>query len=466
MLRRGLAVSRLTASTSRRLLSSDRVGSIATKSSQGYKQGYRRLAPKSKGAGAPPARRSAHGDASLRVCAQMMGNAHSAPELAAALRARFGAGAVQLFEGSAAYGGAAQHLEPGEVSLIDGVVHLSAPASGDDAPHGSPPASVFFFTGTTDADDFSGSTCVSVWWGAEPAFQDGLLRDLRAAPALLPKGGGLLGRLGFGLGGARRPAKLTRQQQLDRLAVPRVTLRWNLGARSELIKEADARSRRSRAGSGGSGELAEIVVDAAVDARSRVLDQLTFSQALQRHMKLLLLEEEMERILSSVKRTVRQGLGGASILRGFLPQALGGIDSGARTLQRLLLMREFNFDSDLMSTPDWLWEQPAREAIYDEMVAEYEIGDRIEAINQQLDYAERTVQSLKDDAQHHHSTFLEYAIVLLISFEVLVEMHALGWIQVPTFSKLAAGDAKEEDAPPMPHGEASALPRYGGHGRN
>ena len=40
------------------------------------------------------------------------------------------------------------------------------------------------------------------------------------------------------------------------------------------------------------------------------------------------------------------------------------------------------------------------------------------------------MQSLKDDAQHQHSTFLEYTIVLLIGFEVLVEMHAMGWIDL------------------------------------
>ena len=65
--------------------------------------------------------------------------------------------------------------------------------------------------------------------------------------------------------------------------------------------------------------------------------------------------------------------------------------------------------------------------MYDDMVAEYEIIDRIEAINQQLDYALGTMQSLKSDAHHQHSTFLEYTIVLLIAFEVLIEVHALGW---------------------------------------
>ena len=90
-------------------------------------------------------------------------------------------------------------------------------------------------------------------------------------------------------------------------------------------------------------------------------------------------------------------------------------------------MREFNFDDSVMSTPDWLWEQPSREAMYDSLVSEFEIEDRIDAINSQLDYAQATMQSLKDDAHHQHSTFLEYTIVLLIAFEVLFEMHAIGY---------------------------------------
>lgn len=313
----------------------------------------------------------------------MMANAHDALDLAAQLRLRFGAGAVQVFGGDGE--GA---LVPGEVGLIEGVVHLGAPASGSNAPHGSPVASAFFFTGAKD-DGLSSSACVSVWWGAEPALEETLLRDLRAA--------------------AGRSSAASRKIQLNRLAIPRAVIKWQLGARSEL---------------GGD----EILIDASCDARSRVLDQLAFSHALQRHMKLLLLEDEMERILSSVKRIVRQGLGRGFL--GFLRFRPGGVDSGAHTLQRLLLMREFNFDDSIMSTPDWLWEQPAREAMYDATVAEYEIEDRIEAINQQLDYAQATMQSLKDDAQHQHSTFLEYTIVLLIGFEVLVEMHALGWIDM------------------------------------
>ena len=70
----------------------------------------------------------------------------------------------------------------------------------------------------------------------------------------------------------------------------------------------------------------------------------------------------------------------------------------------------------------------AREELYDAMVEEYEVEARIDAVNQQLDYAQATAQQLKEDAQHRHSMFIEMTIVLLIAFEVVVEMHAPGYI--------------------------------------
>mmetsp|Transcript_16488 Transcript_16488/g.42307 ORF Transcript_16488/g.42307 Transcript_16488/m.42307 type:complete len:390 (-) Transcript_16488:218-1387(-) len=345
----------------------------------------RRLIPKKKGT--KRARGSTAPEVSRRIAAHVMASNHDQLELSSALRARFGAGSVQAFgENSAASVATAFS----EADSIEDVIHLSAPASGTDAPHGSAPASVFFFTAPAESDGPGSAACISVWWGAEPSFEDALLRDLQAA------------RSGN--------SPLSRQQQLDRLALPRTVMKWQIGARSEFDRD-------------------EIFIDESCDTRARTLDQLSFSHALQRHMRLLLLEDEMERILSSVKRIIRQGH--PSIFIRFLPPGMTGVESGARTMQRLLLMREFNFDDSIMSTPDWLWEQPEREAMYDAMVSEYEIEDRIEAINQQLDYAQATMQSLKDDAHHQHSTFLEYTIVLLIGFEVLVEMHAIGWIDWP-----------------------------------
>ena len=260
---------------------------------------HRRLAGAPKKKASAKSKRSGPPSASHRVSAHVLASTHDPAALAAELRRRFGAGAVQVFggegSGSLIPGGSDIHAP-----LIEGVVHLTAPATGTQAAHGSPPASAFFFIGTKDADELSSSACVSVWWGAESSFEDALLRDLRA------------------VGGGR--AALSRAQQLDRLAIPKAVIKWQHGERSQL--------GRDEANSG------VILIDDACDARSRILDQLSFSHALQRHMKLLVLEEEMERILSSVKRIVRQGLGrrNAIMFRRFLPQSLGGIDSGASTM--------------------------------------------------------------------------------------------------------------------------------------
>ena len=138
----------------------------------------------------------------------------------------------------------------------------------------------------------------------------------------------------------------------------------------------------------------------------------------------------MERILSAVKRIVRRGLPQGymqGFMRRWLPERLGGGESAAaKTYKRLMLIREFNFDDSITNTPEWLWEQPQREQMYDDVVAEYEIQDRIDSINTQLDYAQTTIQSLRDDAQHSHSNFLEWVIIVLLSFEVAVECHAVG----------------------------------------
>ena len=64
-------------------------------------------------------------------------------------------------------------------SLHD-VVHLSVPAVGESSPPDAPLASVFFFAGSAQELGACGHTCVSVWWGADPAFEQALLLDLRA----------------------------------------------------------------------------------------------------------------------------------------------------------------------------------------------------------------------------------------------------------------------------------------------
>ena len=73
------------------------------------------------------------------------------------------------------------------------------------------------------------------------------------------------------------------------------------------------------------------------------------------------------------------------------------------------------------------------------MVEEYEVEARIDAVNQQLDYAHRRRRS---SSRRTRSMFIEMTIVLLIAFEVVVEMHALGYIGwLPTAAAAPAAHA-------------------------
>jgi len=69
------------------------------------------------------------------------------------------------------------------------------------------------------------------------------------------------------------------------------------------------------------------------------------------------------------------------------------------------------------------------------------------------------MQSLKEDKQFQHSTFLEYTIVALIAFEVVVEVHALGWINWPPWMRRLVGQPAKAD------GTHDDGPHGGGHAK-
>ena len=307
------------------------------------------------------------------VSAYVMASTHRPVELAQLLREKFGPAAVRYMgDGDEAAGGA------GGGDDRANVVHLTAPALGLNSPHGTPPASVFFFT-SGNSDDFPDSPhrrCISVWWGADEEFE----LDLHS----------LL---------------LQQTPKRDQLA--------SLSLKPELYP--------MRGGEASAMAADEIVLRAAAEADARLLDQLAFSYALQRHMKLKSVEDEVDRVIYAVMRATRTEHGEFrwSELLPRRAQALLGGSNVITSLQfRLMLLGEFNFDKAVVETPDWLWDQPEREAMYDGLVDECEVEERIETLKSRLEYAKDTLQTLKDDRQQQHNFFIEVAICALLAYEV------------------------------------------------
>jgi hypothetical protein len=191
---------------------------------------------------------------SRRVCAYVMGSSHTAAELVDVLEGQFGAGAArQLSEHGANRGNLSGEHEP-----IEGVIYLRVPSGGGDGLSGDG-AHAFFFTTDDGASDGHGASSVSVWWDATSEAEGALLRDLLAQPAPKPKLKSALDALKAPLSQqqaalAPLPAPPTicaapcpprhrrrrhRPQVFDRLAVPRHEVRYQLGARSELLPQHD-----------------------------------------------------------------------------------------------------------------------------------------------------------------------------------------------------------------------------------
>ncbi len=221
-------------------------------------------------------RAPAEGEHSRRVCAYLMGSTHSADELIAALGAIPGLGPARRLsivgDGASAAassegGGAADAR--GEEGVVESVVQLSAPTGTMSGAH------AFFLTTAGGAlPDGPADSCVCVWWGADPQVEQGLLRDLLATQTARPFPSRAKGRSG-----------LSAAQVLARLAVPREEVRYQLGSVSEVLPGQD--------------EL--IRIDGAQPPSHRVLDELAVSHALGRHMRLALVEDEVERMIASMK---------------------------------------------------------------------------------------------------------------------------------------------------------------------
>jgi uncharacterized Rmd1/YagE family protein len=93
----------------------------------------------------------------------------------------------------------------------------------------------------------------------------------------------------------------------------------------------------------------------------------------------------------------------------------------AKMRGRLFLVQsEINLHHALMETPDFFWEYPEWEELY-LMIAKYlEVRNRTDILNKKLRVIHELFDMLADEQKHRHSSVLEWIIIWLIAFEILV----------------------------------------------
>lgn len=118
----------------------------------------------------------------------------------------------------------------------------------------------------------------------------------------------------------------------------------------------------------------------------------------------------------NIAETGKSGLGGKEIakLRGRL----------------FLSQSDIMLNYDLLDVPEFFWENPELSHYYS-MIADYlEIRQRVEVLSKKLETIHELFNMMADEQNHKHSSLLEWIIIWLIAFEILVFLvhDIFGWL--------------------------------------
>lgn len=88
--------------------------------------------------------------------------------------------------------------------------------------------------------------------------------------------------------------------------------------------------------------------------------------------------------------------------------------------QLFLERSSINLHLDVLDVPDFFWEHPQYEPLYEKLSSELDLSSRAATLNQQLGVLHDLFEVLSNELNDQHSSRLEWAIIILIVFEVLI----------------------------------------------
>lgn len=83
---------------------------------------------------------------------------------------------------------------------------------------------------------------------------------------------------------------------------------------------------------------------------------------------------------------------------------------------------EINLGMGFSESPDYFWEYPECQSMYQKVYRYLEIQGRIISLNKKMEILHETLEVLRDESNTRHSANLEWIIIWLIVFEVLMTL--------------------------------------------
>lgn len=91
----------------------------------------------------------------------------------------------------------------------------------------------------------------------------------------------------------------------------------------------------------------------------------------------------------------------------------------------LLVQQRVSGRVAVVEKPDALWDKPELERLYARLEDEYELQERVEALDRKLTVIAETAQAFTDMIDTRRSLRLEWAIVVLIVFEIILSLYQI-----------------------------------------
>lgn len=104
----------------------------------------------------------------------------------------------------------------------------------------------------------------------------------------------------------------------------------------------------------------------------------------------------------------------------------GGTRAHLKRLGALLLVEQRMVGrAEIGEKPELLWEHPEMERLHALLEAEFEIPERLDAIERKLDFAAGTARSIVEVINTRHALRVEWYIVALILFEIALSLYQM-----------------------------------------
>ncbi len=161
------------------------------------------------------------------------------------------------------------------------------------------------------------------------------------------------------------------------------------------------------------GTAAQIRQDEVTLPYPSAMNKLAVSYAIAQSLKLAIFEESIRATITKTEYLPKElkKKGRISLSRKEISKTIGGL---------FVERNSVNLHTDILDTPEVFWEFPEHDALY-RMTAQYlDLNPRVNVLNQRLNIVKELLDVLVTELNHLHTARLEWVIIVLILFEVII----------------------------------------------